>query len=85
MVVSVASLSVTTGREDPDDRTDTEEPLLEAGADAVPVERVRAGPAVPGARLELAEWPDVLPELPAECGAAPESDDPPSVAAAATP
>jgi hypothetical protein len=85
VVVSVASLSATTGRADPDDRTDTEEPLLEFAAGGLPVERVRAGPAEPLARLVVAEWPELLPEVLDEFCADPESDDPPSVEAAATP
>jgi hypothetical protein len=65
-------------------RTDTAAPLFEA-AGCLPVERVRAGPADPFVRLELAERPELLPELLAECDAAPELDDPPSVEAVATP
>lgn len=67
------------------DRTVTAEPLLESDADGLPVERGRAGPADPVARLEPEEWLELLPELLAECPAAPESEDPPSVDAAATP
>ncbi|TGD90397.1 hypothetical protein BayCH28_00575 [Mycolicibacterium sp. CH28] len=69
-----------TARAEPADRADTEEPLLEADTDGLPVGRVRAGPADPSARPALAEWP----ELPAACGDAPESEEPPSVVAEAT-
>ena len=85
VVVSAASLPATTGRADPDDRTDTDEPLLEFAADCLTLEWVRAGPADALVRLGVAEWPELLPELVDECGADPESDEPPSVEAAATP
>ncbi|SBS78443.1 conserved hypothetical protein [uncultured Mycobacterium sp.] len=85
VVASVASASATTGRADPDDRTDTDEPLLEFAAGCLPVERVRAGPADALVRLGVAEWRELLPELFDDCGADPESDEPPSVEAAATP
>lgn len=61
------------------------EPPFEPEVADLPAERVRAGPAEPVARLVLAAGPELLPELLAECGADPESDDPPSVDAAATP
>ncbi|EHB50513.1 hypothetical protein MycrhDRAFT_4939 [Mycolicibacterium rhodesiae JS60] len=72
-------------RAEPTDRTVTEAPPLESGAEALPVERVRALPADPVVRLGPEDWLELLPELLAECDADPESDDPPSVEAAATP
>ncbi|BBY66587.1 hypothetical protein [Mycolicibacterium helvum] len=74
-----------TERADPGDRTDTEEPPLEPAAGGFAVERVRAGPADPLVRLAAADWPELLPELLGECDADPESDELPSVEAAATP
>jgi hypothetical protein len=68
-----------------DERTTTEEPPLDADVDGLLVERVRAGPAVPSARLEVAVWLALLPALPAECDVALESDDALSVEAAAMP
>jgi hypothetical protein len=85
VVVSVASLSVTTVRAEPEDRTVTDAPLLELVAGCLTVGRVRAGPADALVRLGVAEWPELLPELFDECGADPESDEAPSVEAAATP
>ncbi len=83
--VAVELLLATTARPEPDDRTANEEPPLEAAAGALPAERARAGPADPFPRPELAELPELLPALLAECGAAPESDDPPSALAEAMP
>ncbi|OYN80805.1 hypothetical protein CG716_08120 [Mycolicibacterium sphagni] len=83
-VVSVEVPAAASDRAEPVDRTTVVEPLLEFEAGGLAAGRVRAGPADPLARLEVPEWLELLPELPAECGA-PESDDPPSVEAAAMP
>jgi hypothetical protein len=78
-------VAVITARAEPTDRTVTEDPLLESGAEALPVARVRAVPPDPFVRLGPADWLELLPELLAACDVDPESDDPPSVEAAATP
>src|SRR6478736_3784180 len=83
-VGSTGALTAGVTRPVVDDRTATDEPLLESAAGGLPVVRARAGLAVLGPRLEFWDWLELLPELLAECGAAPESD-PPSVEAAATP
>ncbi len=90
VVASVVVLTAVVAWPEPEDWTDDEESLSEADADAADallVARARAGPF---ARLELvelefAEWPELPSDLPVECGVAPESDEPVSVLAAATP
>jgi hypothetical protein len=72
-------------RAEPTARTVTEDPLLDSGAEVLTVERVRAVPPDPFVRLGPVDGLELLPELLAECDVDPESDDPPSVEAAATP
>ncbi|MCX2930276.1 hypothetical protein ORI20_08315 [Mycobacterium sp. CVI_P3] len=85
LLAAVVVLLAARARPEPDDRTDNEEPLLEGDEGLLPVERLRAGPADGCARLELAEWLELLPELLAELAFDPESEEPPSMDAEATP